>query len=66
MMDEVMNTGNSNRTVGFTNMNAPTSRSHSIFSITLEYNSTGPDGKRISMKSKNENENEDKNESEQR
>eukprot|EP00026_Physarum_polycephalum_P004441 Phypoly_transcript_04460.p1 GENE.Phypoly_transcript_04460~~Phypoly_transcript_04460.p1 ORF type:complete len:706 (+),score=158.05 Phypoly_transcript_04460:223-2118(+) len=44
-MDNVMNVGNSNRTVGFTAMNATSSRSHSIFSITVESSSPGPDGK---------------------
>lgn len=44
-MDNVMNMGNANRTVGFTNMNATSSRSHSIFSITVESSSPGPDGK---------------------
>lgn len=46
-MDEIMNMGNSNRTVGFTNMNATSSRSHSIFSITLESSSPGPDDKPV-------------------
>jgi kinesin family protein 3/17 len=35
-MEHVMEIGNSNRTVGFTQMNAQSSRSHSIFSITVE------------------------------
>lgn len=46
-MDNVMNMGNANRTVGFTQMNATSSRSHSIFSITVESSSPGPDGQGI-------------------
>ncbi|KAI9190363.1 hypothetical protein H9P43_001797 [Blastocladiella emersonii ATCC 22665] len=35
-MDKLMNQGNKNRSVGFTEMNARSSRSHSIFTITIE------------------------------
>jgi kinesin family protein 3/17 len=35
-MDNLMNQGNKNRSVGFTEMNARSSRSHSIFTITIE------------------------------
>lgn len=36
---ELMRIGSSNREVGYTNMNAGSSRSHSIFSITIQQNS---------------------------
>lgn len=35
-MDKIMSMGNRNRSVGATNMNAHSSRSHAIFSITIE------------------------------
>jgi kinesin family protein 3/17 len=35
-MDQLMTVGNKNRSVGFTEMNATSSRSHSIFTITVE------------------------------
>ncbi|ORZ31702.1 P-loop containing nucleoside triphosphate hydrolase protein [Catenaria anguillulae PL171] len=35
-IDKLMNQGNKNRSVGFTEMNARSSRSHSIFTITIE------------------------------
>lgn len=40
-----MELGNSNRSVGFTKMNAASSRSHSIFSIALETCEKSLDGK---------------------
>ncbi|KAJ3367160.1 Kinesin-like protein kif3a [Allomyces javanicus] len=43
-MDKLMNQGNKNRSVGFTEMNARSSRSHSIFTITIEMSETR-DGK---------------------
>jgi kinesin family protein 3/17 len=42
---KVMNRGNANRTVGATEMNPQSSRSHSIFTITFEIAEIGPDGK---------------------
>ncbi|KAJ8323807.1 hypothetical protein O5D80_007692 [Batrachochytrium dendrobatidis] len=43
-MDQLMSVGNKNRSVGFTEMNATSSRSHSIFSITVEAAEIGEDG----------------------
>jgi hypothetical protein len=43
-MQNVMNTGRKNRHVGETNMNRESSRSHSIFTITIETSDTGLDG----------------------
>jgi hypothetical protein len=41
-MDALMSAGNKNRSVGFTEMNATSSRSHSIFSITVEASELDP------------------------
>jgi kinesin family member 3A len=35
-MDKLMTMGNKNRSIGATQMNAHSSRSHAIFSITIE------------------------------
>ncbi|XP_077186860.1 kinesin-like protein KIF3C [Paroedura picta] len=43
-IEHVMNLGNQNRSVGSTNMNEYSSRSHAIFVITVECSETGPDG----------------------
>jgi len=43
-MDKTMSLGNKNRSVGATNMNAESSRSHAIFTIILERSEKGPDG----------------------
>ena len=43
-MEKLMNVGNSTRSVGATLMNATSSRSHSIFTITVESFDKGPDG----------------------
>eukprot|EP00794_Sanderia_malayensis_P007023 gene7023-7811_t len=43
-MDRTMTTGNKNRSVGSTNMNATSSRSHAIFTITIERSEKGLDG----------------------
>uniref|UniRef100_A0A8C5N3M5 Kinesin-like protein n=1 Tax=Gouania willdenowi TaxID=441366 RepID=A0A8C5N3M5_GOUWI len=40
----VMNIGNQSRSVGFTNMNERSSRSHAIFVVTVECSEMGPDG----------------------
>lgn len=40
----VMDIGNQSRSVGFTNMNERSSRSHAIFVITVECSEVGPDG----------------------
>lgn len=42
-MDRIMTLGNKNRSVGSTNMNEHSSRSHAIFSITVERSDAGPD-----------------------
>lgn len=43
-IEHVMNIGNQSRSVGFTNMNERSSRSHAIFVITVECSEVGPDG----------------------
>jgi kinesin family protein 3/17 len=43
-MERVMTVGNRNRSVGATNMNETSSRSHAIFSVTIECSDKGPDG----------------------
>ncbi|XP_034432696.1 kinesin family member 3Cb [Hippoglossus hippoglossus] len=43
-IEHVMNLGNQSRSVGFTNMNERSSRSHAIFLITVECSEVGPDG----------------------
>lgn len=43
-MDKLMAFGNANRSVGSTLMNAQSSRSHSIFTITVESSELGADG----------------------
>ena len=43
-LEKLMEVGNKNRSVGETLMNATSSRSHSIFSITIESSEVGPDG----------------------
>lgn len=43
-MDKTMTMGNKNRSVGATNMNATSSRSHAIFTITIERSEKGFDG----------------------
>ncbi|XP_038056544.1 kinesin-II 85 kDa subunit-like [Patiria miniata] len=42
-MDRITTLGNSHRSVGATNMNEHSSRSHAIFSITVERSDVGPD-----------------------
>lgn len=44
-IEHVMAVGNQNRSVGATNMNLHSSRSHAIFIITVEHSDLGPDGK---------------------
>ncbi|EEC13098.1 kinesin, putative [Ixodes scapularis] len=44
-IEHVMTVGNQNRSVGATNMNVHSSRSHAIFIITVEHSDLGPDGK---------------------
>nr|XP_006820258.1 PREDICTED: kinesin family member 3A isoform X2 [Saccoglossus kowalevskii] len=44
-MDRIMTMGNKNRSVGATDMNEHSSRSHAIFSVTIECSEPGPDGK---------------------
>ena len=44
-MDKLMTVGNRNRSIGATNMNAVSSRSHAIFSITVECSEKGEDGR---------------------
>eukprot|EP00095_Tigriopus_kingsejongensis_P001128 snap_masked-scaffold1099_size62903-processed-gene-0.6 protein:Tk01128 transcript:snap_masked-scaffold1099_size62903-processed-gene-0.6-mRNA-1 annotation:"kinesin-like protein kif3a isoform x2" len=43
-MDKIMTIGNKNRSVGATHMNAHSSRSHAIFTITIECSEKGEDG----------------------
>ncbi|CAF1055805.1 unnamed protein product [Brachionus calyciflorus] len=43
-IEHVMNVGNQNRSVGATNMNEHSSRSHAIFIITIECSQIGADG----------------------
>ncbi|TSM04924.1 Kinesin-like protein KIF3B [Bagarius yarrelli] len=43
-IERVMSVGNQNRSVGSTNMNEHSSRSHAIFVITIECSELGPDG----------------------
>lgn len=43
-MERIMTVGNRNRSVGATNMNERSSRSHAIFSVTVECSDKGPDG----------------------
>ncbi|XP_063957114.1 kinesin-II 95 kDa subunit [Lytechinus pictus] len=43
-IEHVMTVGNNNRSVGATNMNEHSSRSHAIFIITIECSELGPDG----------------------
>ena len=43
-MDRIMTLGNKNRSVGSTNMNADSSRSHAIFTVTVECSEKGADG----------------------
>lgn len=43
-LDKTMTLGNKNRSVGSTNMNERSSRSHAIFTITVECSEKGPDG----------------------
>ena len=43
-MEKIMSQGNQNRSVGATLMNADSSRSHAIFTITIESMDKGPDG----------------------
>lgn len=43
-IDQVMSVGNQNRSVGATNMNEHSSRSHAIFIITIECSAEGGDG----------------------
>ena len=44
-MDRIMTLGNKNRSTGATNMNLHSSRSHAIFTVTIECSEKGPDGK---------------------
>jgi len=44
-MDKVMDMGNRNRSVGATKMNAQSSRSHAVFTVTIERSDMGADGK---------------------
>jgi hypothetical protein len=44
-MQAVQDTGRKNKSMGATKMNATSSRSHSVFTLTLECSEVGPDGK---------------------
>ncbi|XP_042145907.1 kinesin-like protein KIF3A [Ixodes scapularis] len=44
-LDKIMTLGNKNRVVGATNMNAHSSRSHALFTITVECSERGLDGR---------------------
>ena len=44
-MQAVQDTGRKNKSMGETKMNARSSRSHSVFTLTLEISELGPDGK---------------------
>ncbi|XP_010881471.1 kinesin-like protein KIF3C isoform X2 [Esox lucius] len=44
-VEEVMNLGNQARSVGATDMNEHSSRSHTLFLLTVECSQTGPDGR---------------------
>ncbi|KAM9495958.1 kinesin-like protein KIF3C [Clarias gariepinus] len=44
-MEHVLNAGNRTRSVGATDMNERSSRSHAIFSVTVECSRPGPDGR---------------------
>ncbi|XP_027026914.1 kinesin-like protein KIF3C isoform X2 [Tachysurus fulvidraco] len=44
-MEHVLNAGNRTRSVGATDMNEHSSRSHAIFSVTVECSQPGPDGR---------------------
>ncbi|KAK3100624.1 hypothetical protein FSP39_022761 [Pinctada imbricata] len=44
-MDRIMTVGNKNRVTGATNMNLHSSRSHAIFTVTVECSEKYPDGK---------------------
>ncbi|KAG0439865.1 hypothetical protein HPB47_016498 [Ixodes persulcatus] len=44
-LDRIMTLGNKNRVVGATNMNAHSSRSHALFTITVECSERGLDGR---------------------
>uniref|UniRef100_H2T4J9 Kinesin-like protein n=1 Tax=Takifugu rubripes TaxID=31033 RepID=H2T4J9_TAKRU len=46
-MDRFMSLGNKNRSVGATNMNEHSSRSHAIFTITIECSEKGVDGNQV-------------------
>lgn len=43
-IEHLMNLGNQSRSMGFTNMNERSSRSHAIFLVTVECSEVGPDG----------------------
>lgn len=49
-LEKIMSVGNRNRHIGATAMNIESSRSHAIFSITVESSKKGPSGKtRVNM-----------------
>lgn len=43
-LDQVLNAGKKNRVTGATLMNQQSSRSHAVFTVTIETSETGPDG----------------------